>query len=268
MTNTCRGAGALSLFLSFACFFSLSSMAQWTGPDASNNIHNTNTGYVGVGTSTPRTNLEVGGYIHATTGISVAANTFSSNVPVNGATLTFQNAYGTFDVGSGQGWGWVFRTNLQSRLYITDALVSIPTSHVLIGKTSQANSGYILDVNGNGRFNQVVVNTSGADYVFDPGYQLPALRDLESFLIKEHHLPGIAPAAQMQEEGISLGDNQTRLLAKIEELTLYLIEENKRSAALQEKVEQLQEQNKALAAREQALKDLEQRMERLEKANK
>jgi hypothetical protein len=136
--------------------------------------------------------------------------------------------------------------------------------NVLIGKTSQTNSGYMLDVNGSGRLNQVVVNGTGADYVFDPGYRLLPLDDLESYVHKEHHLPGIASAGQMQQEGVNLGDNQTRLLAKIEELTLYLIQEDKRSAALQEKIEQLEERNKLLEARDRELEGLEKRIQLLE----
>lgn len=129
--------------------------------------------------------------------------------------------------------------------------------NVLIGKTSQTNTGYILDVNGNGRLNEVVVNTSGADYVFDPGYRLSSLHDLERYVSKEHHLPGIEPASQMQQEGVPLGDNQTRLLAKIEELTLYLIQQDKEAQELKEKIKTLEDRNRSLES-------LEQRIERLE----
>jgi hypothetical protein len=48
---------------------------------------------------------------------------------------------------------------------------------VLIGKTSQTNLAYKLDVNGNIRANKIVVNTTGADFVFDPGYHLLPLHE-------------------------------------------------------------------------------------------
>ena len=159
-------------------------------------------------------------------------------------------------------------SNAQELLLNSQGASYFTGGNVLIGKTSQTNSGYILDVNGTGRLNQVVVNSTGADYVFDPGYRLLPLDDLESYVHKEHHLPGIASAGQMQQEGVNIGDNQTRLLAKIEELTLYLIKEDKRSAALQEKIEQLEDRNKLLEARDRKLEGLEQRIQLLEQRDR
>lgn len=90
--------------------------------------------------------------------------------------------------------------------------------NVLIGKATQTNPAYKLDVNGNIRANKVVVNTTGADYVLD---------SLDGYIRKYHHLPGVLPAGQMQREGLDVGDNQAILLQKIEELTLYVIRQNK-----------------------------------------
>jgi hypothetical protein len=129
----------------------------------------------------------------------------------------------------------------------------IPTTgNVLIGKTTQTNTSYILDVNGNMRVNKVVVNTNGADFVFESGYRLPSLDAVEKFIKTKHHLPGITPARQMQKDGVDLADNQTKLLQKIEELTLYIIEQHKQIRALQEenkKIADLQSQISRLAAR-------------------
>jgi hypothetical protein len=131
------------------------------------------------------------------------------------------------------------------------------SGNVLIGKGTQTNTSYVLDVNGNARANEVVVNTTGADFVFEPGYRLPGLRTLEIYVRQEHHLPGIAPAYEMQKDGLDLGGNQICLLSKVEELTLYLIEQDKETTALKEKVRQLEERNRTLEG-------LEQRIERLE----
>ena len=120
----------------------------------------------------------------------------------------------------------------------------------MIGETSQTNTAYKLDVNGNARIDQVVVNTTGADYVFDPGYRLIPLKELDLYL-QQHHLPGIAPAGQMQKDGLDLGDNQTRLLAKVEELTLYAIDQQKQIELLKDKLksaESLQSPNDQLKA--------------------
>jgi hypothetical protein len=102
--------------------------------------------------------------------------------------------------------------------------------NLLIGKSSQTNTGYILDINGIARANTVIVNTTGADFVFDSTYHLPSLASVEQYIRANHHLPGIVPAAQMKQEGVDLGDSHTRLLQKIEEMTLYIIEQDKRLA--------------------------------------
>lgn len=100
--------------------------------------------------------------------------------------------------------------------------------NVLIGKATQTNSAYKLDVDGEVRANGVIVNTSGADFVFDPDYRLPGLDEVEIFIKMNGHLPDIASAGDMQSEGVEIGDMQMKLLQKIEELTLYLIDQEKK----------------------------------------
>jgi hypothetical protein len=159
---------------------------------------------------------------------------------------------------SGQAGGIAF-WNYSASGVCSNLMYITSTGNVLIGKTSQTNSGYMLDVNGNVRANQVVVNTTGADFVFDSSYRLSRLAEVETFIRREHHLPGIAPAAEMQKDGVDLGANQTRLLAKIEELTLYLIEKDKEVTDLKRRISELEQRNRTQES-------LEQRIERLEKA--
>lgn len=162
---------------------------------------------------------------------------FSRSDPTNNS-YNLMTVYGSN--GTGGALALYNTSNTQELLLNSQGTTYFTGGNVLIGKTSQINSAYILDVNGNARLNEVVVNTTGADYVFAPGYQLSPLQDLEAYIHKEHHLPGIAPAAQMQQEGMKLGDNQTQLLARIEVLTLYLIQQDKDKKALEEKVETLE----------------------------
>jgi hypothetical protein len=98
-----------------------------------------------------------------------------------------------------------------------------------------------LDINGTARAEEIIVETSGADFVFEDDYDLRSLEEVERY-IKEHgHLPEIPSAEQMQAEGMQVGDIQTRLLQKIEELTLYIIEMNKENETLREEVHLLKE---------------------------
>lgn len=86
-----------------------------------------------------------------------------------------------------------------------------------------------FEVDGLVRAEEIIVEENiGADFVFDHEYTLPVLSEVESF-IKEHgHLSGIPSAEEMKQEGIKVGELQVKLLQKIEELTLYLIEQQKR----------------------------------------
>lgn len=97
------------------------------------------------------------------------------------------------------------------------------SGNILLGKTTQTNSSYKLDVNGNIRANKVVVNTTGADHVFDSAYHLMSLDSLKNYVKEHQHLPEIQSANSMQIKGLDVGENQTKLLQKIEELTLYII---------------------------------------------
>jgi len=106
--------------------------------------------------------------------------------------------------------------------------------NVLIGKTTQTNTNYMLDVGGNIRANKLVVNTTGADFVFAKKYQLISLNELEKYILQYKHLPGIETATDMTKEGVDVGKNETKLLQKIEELTLYLIEQNRKISKMEE----------------------------------
>lgn len=83
--------------------------------------------------------------------------------------------------------------------------------------------GHKLDVIGTIRSREVKVDLLGADSVFEHDYQLMPLHELEKYIKDNKHLPEIALAKEMQENGVNLGDLNTQLLQKIEELTLYTI---------------------------------------------
>lgn len=107
------------------------------------------------------------------------------------------------------------------------------------------NPYYKLDVNGVIRAREVIVNlSSGADFVFEPGYQLKPLDEVHSFIKENKHLPEIPTAAEMTSGDTDLGELQVKLLQKIEELTLYVIQQQELIDALSKKVEKLENENK------------------------
>jgi hypothetical protein len=124
------------------------------------------------------------------------------------------------------------------------------TDNVAIGTTNA--QGYKLAVNGTGIFTKIIAKPHGdwPDYVFKKGYNLPSLRKLETYIREHHHLPEVAPEADIAKNGIDLGAQQTTLLKKVEELTLYLIRENQ---LLADQNKQLADQNTRLEAQQKEI---------------
>ncbi|MCD4746809.1 MAG: hypothetical protein K8R58_10975, partial [Bacteroidales bacterium] len=81
----------------------------------------------------------------------------------------------------------------------------------------------------------------GSDFVFDDNYKLPDLDDIENYVKTHKHLPDIPSAEEMQENGLELGDMQIKLLQKIEELTLYVIELKKENMEMKKEIKELKE---------------------------
>lgn len=103
-----------------------------------------------------------------------------------------------------------------------------------------SNPQYRLDVAGTIRAQEILVNNvSGADFVFEEGYYLRPLSDVKMFIKKNKHLPEIQPAKDMQENGVNMNELQIKLLQKIEELTLYLIQQDQIIQELRKEVELL-----------------------------
>ena len=135
--------------------------------------------------------------------------------------------------GTSAGIGTFSHTNMRifsggsSRILIAEA-----TGNVGIGTD---NPTYKLSVLGNIRCTEAVVETGWADYVFDEKYKLPLLTDVEKFIQLNKHLPNIPSAAEIEKNGLHLGDTQKRMMEKIEELTLYVIELNNKIKILEAK---------------------------------
>ncbi|MGR3809059.1 hypothetical protein [Jiulongibacter sp. NS-SX5] len=96
--------------------------------------------------------------------------------------------------------------------------------NVGIGTTSPDNK---LDVKGVLRAEEVIVETGWADYVFLPDYQLATLEEVEEFIDKEGHLANIPSAKDIQQNGAKVAELMTAMMSKIEELTLYTIQQQK-----------------------------------------
>lgn len=119
----------------------------------------------------------------------------------------------------------------------TSGVVSIGTGSLY------PNAGpYKLFVEGGMRTRKVKVDlvTPWPDYVFEPSYDLRSLGGLEAYIKEFKHLPDVPSADEASKNGVDLGETQAVLLKKIEELTLYVIEQNKRMDAQQKMIEEQQ----------------------------
>lgn len=94
---------------------------------------------------------------------------------------------------------------------------------------------YKLDVRGTIRANEIIVNTVGADFVFEDDYNLRPLQEVKSYVQENHHLPEIPSAQEMQEDGMGVEQMIVKLLQKVEELTLYNIQLEERISELEKK---------------------------------
>ena len=124
-----------------------------------------------------------------------------------------------------------------------------------IGTTNP--SGWKLAVNGKIRAKEIKVETGWSDFVFYDDYKLPSLKEVEVHIKKKGHLKDIPSAKEVAENGILLGEMDSKLLRKIEELTLYTIKQQKEIEILKEEKKELKSVNKKLL-------ELQKRLEKLE----
>lgn len=130
---------------------------------------------------------------------------------------------GSIDFGDGTGWKFNFRKKSDQT--------------TLFSLTDQGNAA----LQGKFEAKEVkVTSTPTADFVFNENYALPKLEDVERHIKKNKHLPEIASAKEMSIEGVNIGQFQIKLLQKIEELTLYSIEQNKDLKEHAERIKKLE----------------------------
>ena len=124
---------------------------------------------------------------------------------------------------------------LRLRTNNVDRLVIESDGSVVIGGAAGAD-GYKLSVNGKMACEEILIDAAAywPDYVFEKDYPLLSIDDFEKSVIENKHLPGIPSAEEVSENGgQQVGETQRQLLEKVEELSLYVIELNKRMKKLE-----------------------------------
>jgi hypothetical protein len=105
------------------------------------------------------------------------------------------------------------------------AILTLNGNQVTIGQITPAN-GYKLSVGGKAICEELKVQLQGnwPDYVFKKDYQLKSFDELRSFIQQNNHLPNIPKASELEKTGIEVGEMQRKMMEKIEELTLYILQ--------------------------------------------
>lgn len=97
-----------------------------------------------------------------------------------------------------------------------------------------------LDVNGTIRAKEVKIEATGwPDFVFSPTYNLQPLSEVEKYIENYNHLPDIPSEKEVVENGVNVVEMQAKLLRKIEELTLYVIEQDKEIKSLKKENQEM-----------------------------
>jgi hypothetical protein len=216
---------------------------------------------VGIGTSSPAHTLDVNGSVNAAGGFS--GNQAGGGIAVYGSSsnqmqMLFQSSTGNktyvqFGPPSllaeldGESNG-DFNLTFSGEAYgVVNAVRSGAVSNTLVLKSGSVGIGITnptskLAVDGNISATEVVVTSTPSDYVFDQTYRLAPLSEVATYIKENHHLPGIPPGPEVEAKGISVGDMQSKLLAKIEELTLHMIQAEERNNRLEQQVKDLRDQ--------------------------
>lgn len=213
------------VIISFLFNSILTMNAQWIGTNPISTTSNVGigTGYAGVGNLIPIEKLtigEMGGNIAiqdrrtSTTEMYSSGYKFYDYYDEAAGILLEHNSYFGPSVRALK-----FSVNGAERVRINS------NGRVGIGTASPA---YMLDVIGTIRAREIKVDLNGADFVFENDYKLMPLNELEKFVKDNKHLPEVLPAKEMEKNGTDLGILASKLLQKIEELTLYTIEQNKK----------------------------------------
>ena len=143
---------------------------------------------------------------------------------------------------SSEGMWWEYNTTYDN-MQLWSTLSGTNTRRITIQRdTGNVGIGtftpdYALDVHGTIRAEEVIVEQFTPDYVFGRNYDLMTLDEVEQYIQENSHLPGMQSARETSSQGVSIGEQNAILLQKVEELTLYVIEQNKKMKHLEAKLD-------------------------------
>jgi len=210
---------------------------------------------VGIGIN-PTATLDVNGNCHFSGNVGIGTTTPSDQLHIKGAaTIHLENTDGTNTLLQSAGGVARLISNKAVAVFLNSTNDAADAdTYFLIAKNQNyfgSNLVPLFKVNSDGVASARKIRTTlGAfpDYVFEEKYPLMSITELEKYIKANKHLPNIMTAEEAKKsvDGVDIGDMQVKLLQKVEELTLYMIETNKKVDALQKENEQLKAEIKAI----------------------
>lgn len=212
---------------------------------------NLGSGYVGIGTATPASRLHVIGNQTLEGNLNFTAGTQSIQFANPGATpspMMYMFQSGTTNTSrmviahspGFSSWGLQYSDNGDQFDFLgggsSRMTINLSNGNVGIGVTSPV---YKLEVCGTIRAKEVRVETGWCDYVFEKDYKLRSFDELEKYISDNKHLPGIAPASEVEKNGLKVAEMNKAMMEKIEELTLYVLQLSKENKQLQSQIDEL-----------------------------
>ncbi len=162
----------------------------------------------------------------------------------NQAGLVFDVKYTNSEEGVGDNNAVLFKSGWNNRLmWITGKGDVGIKGNVAIG--SSTTGTHKLAVDGTIGAREIVIEVGDwSDFVFEDDYTLPSLKDVETHIKENGHLKDIPSAQEVEENGVSVGEMNAKLLQKVEELTLYIIDQQKSIERQQQEIDALKHQIK------------------------
>ena len=204
-------------------------------------VMNTNSGNIGAGIVEPREKLDVNGSIIVKDGHNLSwGNKYGAGIP----TIAANTASGIYFYPNGSTLGATMKID--------------KAGNVGIGTSTTGTHKLAVEGSIGARKIKVEAFPNWSDFVFEREYKLPTLKEVENHIKEKGHLKDIPSAIEVKKDGFYLGEMDAKLLQKIEELTLYTIQQEKEIEILKNQkleVEKVKKENK----------DLKKRLEKLEK---
>jgi hypothetical protein len=254
--NAATGYGALVFNTNGSNNVAMGMNALYSNTSGSNNVaHGIQSLYLNTSGGSNTALGQVALYNNIIGSYNVATGAFALFNNINGSyNIAIGDSAGYFNTGSSSGNVFIghragMNETSSNKIYIGNEAAKtllygdFSSGQVLLGKPNA--TGYvfkgtrILNVLGGILADSIrlALSSDWADKVFDKDYKLKPLQELEQYISANKHLPGIPSASEVEANGVNVGDLETKLLEKIEELHLYILQQQKQIDKLKREVD-------------------------------